>query len=294
MKVALITSLILLLSYPFLSHDLFNYMFDAKILTFYGENPYLKKALDFPTDPWTRFMHWTHRTYPYGPIFLGLTLVPSFLSFGKFLPAYVLFKILFMIFYLLSVWSLNKVNKRLAVTFATHPLIIIEGLLNAHNDLIGIGIALIGFYYLTREKPNELLSRILFLLSAGIKYMTLPIIIISKNKSKMRWFSLSLAIAILAWLTFKSEIQPWYFLTLFIFLPAFEGIIDRTNIFLMGLLFSYYPYIRLGGWDSEDKIIMKHNIILFFTSLNVAYFLYLGIRSRKIKASRLQQSASKS
>jgi len=67
----------LLFSYPFLSHDLFNYLFDAKIVTFYHQNPYILKALDFPSDPWLRFMHWTHRTYPYGPSFLFLTLVPS-------------------------------------------------------------------------------------------------------------------------------------------------------------------------------------------------------------------------
>jgi len=65
--------LIGLISYPAYSHDLFNYMFDAKIATFYQQNPYLYKALDFPTDPWLRFMHWTHRYYPYGPSFLLLS-----------------------------------------------------------------------------------------------------------------------------------------------------------------------------------------------------------------------------
>ena len=62
-------------SYPFLSHDFFNYMFDAKIFSVYQKNPYLYKALDFPQDDWLRFMHWTHRTYPYGPTFLPITLI---------------------------------------------------------------------------------------------------------------------------------------------------------------------------------------------------------------------------
>ena len=44
-RLAIIIGGILLFSYPFLSHDFFNYMFDAKILTFYGKNPYLFKAL---------------------------------------------------------------------------------------------------------------------------------------------------------------------------------------------------------------------------------------------------------
>jgi len=40
-RLAIIIGGILLFSYPFLSHDFFNYMFDAKILTFYGKNPAL-------------------------------------------------------------------------------------------------------------------------------------------------------------------------------------------------------------------------------------------------------------
>jgi len=63
-----LTCVILLFSYPAFSHDIFNYMFDARIVTKYYQNPYFHSALDFPNDLWTRFMHWTHRTYPYGPI----------------------------------------------------------------------------------------------------------------------------------------------------------------------------------------------------------------------------------
>ncbi|PIU36938.1 hypothetical protein COT02_03415, partial [Candidatus Roizmanbacteria bacterium CG07_land_8_20_14_0_80_34_15] len=39
LKLALVIGIVSLISYPFLSHDFFNYMFDAKILTFYGKNP---------------------------------------------------------------------------------------------------------------------------------------------------------------------------------------------------------------------------------------------------------------
>ncbi|MDO8515495.1 MAG: hypothetical protein Q7S14_03265, partial [bacterium] len=77
--------LISLFSYPFLSHDFFNYIFDARIITTYHLNPYFYKALDFPADDWIRFMQWTHRTYPYGPVWLIVTLIPSFLGFSKFI-----------------------------------------------------------------------------------------------------------------------------------------------------------------------------------------------------------------
>ncbi|MBI3366235.1 hypothetical protein HY041_01230, partial [Candidatus Roizmanbacteria bacterium] len=112
LKIAFIIGGILLFAYPFLSHDLFNYLFDAKIVTFYHQNPYFLKPLDFPNDQWLRFMHWTHRTYPYGPVFLGLSLIPSFLSLGKFILSFLFFKTTIVVFYLLTVFCLQKMNKK--------------------------------------------------------------------------------------------------------------------------------------------------------------------------------------
>ncbi len=84
-KIIITTGVILLFGYPDFSHDLFNYIFDARILTHYGLNPYEFKALDFPTDTWIRFMHWTHRTYPYGPAWLAITAIPSLLGLNIFI-----------------------------------------------------------------------------------------------------------------------------------------------------------------------------------------------------------------
>ena len=43
---------------------------------------------------------------------------------------------------------------------------------------------------------------------------------------------------------------------------------------------SYYPYIRLGGWDTEDKVVLKEQIILVFTIMNVLYFVYVIVKER--------------
>ena len=184
LKLALVIGIVSLISYPFLSHDFFNYMFDAKILTFYGKNPYLFRALDFPADHWTRFMHWTHRVYPYGPTFLPITLIPSFLSGGKFILSLFFFKLTFVSFYLGAVWATNKINKNMALVIATHPLIIIEGLNTPHNDLIAMSLGLIGVYLLFNKK---IWSRALFIISGLIKYSTLPILILSK---KNKWLNI--------------------------------------------------------------------------------------------------------
>ena len=156
--------------------------------------------------------------------------------------------------------------------FATNPLIIIEGLVNSHNDLIGVSLGLIGVFYLLISKGFK--SRLLFLISAGIKYITFPLLFLSRDKKKMNRFVFISIIGALVYLSFKSEIQPWYFLNLFIFLPFYEQLINRLNIFFFGLLVSYYPYIRLGGWDSLEKINIKHWIIGVFLIINIVYLLF--------------------
>lgn len=266
-KVAFIIGIVSLVAYPFLSHDFFNYMFDAKILTFYGKNPYLFKALDFPADHWTRFMHWTHRVYPYGPTFLPITLIPSFLSRGKFILSLFFFKLTFTFFYLAAVWVVNKIDKNKALIIATHPLIIIEGLITPHNDLIVMSLGLIGIYLLFNK---SLWSRALFIVSGLIKYSTLPILILSKKNKLLNILAFIGVLAPLFYLSFFSEIQPWYFLILFIFLPIFPNLIRKIEIFLMGLICSYYPYIMLGGWDTKYKVDLKHQIIIYFLIANLA------------------------
>lgn len=280
LKLAGIIGFIMLLSYPLLSHDFFNYMFDAKIFTFYHQNPYIHKALDFPHDPWLRFMHWTHRTYPYGPTFLLISLLPSFLSFGKFIISYGLFKILFISSYLVSVYYLNKLNRKWALMFASHPLIIIEGLLNLHNDLIGVSLAVAGFYYLIKDR--QITGRILLLISAGIKYLTAPFFFIAKKDIRIQYVVLFTTMGIIAYLSFTSEVQPWYFLTLFSLIPFFDDWLTRCNIFFAGLLFSYYPYIRYGGWDKAIYVAQKHQIIVIALSINILYLLYQYFMQRRI------------
>jgi len=318
-RLAIIIGGILLISYPFLSHDFFNYMFDAKILTFYGKNPYLFKALDFPSDHWTRFMHWTHRTYPYGPTFLPLTLIPSFLGMGKFLLTFILFKLMYVAFYIFAVKSLEKINKQLALIIATHPIIIIEGLVNGHNDALALFIAIIAFGFLySKPRNHELtlgafprslcdkyplisrfiprtfwlrgkkkwIARLLFLFSGGIKYITLPLVLVSQKSKIINWIVVTLVCGLLLYLSFKSEIQPWYFLVFFSLIPISGNLVNRIEPLLFGLLLSYYPYIRLGGWDTIGKVSLKKEIIFFSLITNIFYLIFYYVKFNYVKKKR--------
>jgi hypothetical protein len=179
---------------------------------------------------------------------------------------------------------LEKINKRWALIYAIHPLVIIEGLISGHNDLIAVSLGIIGYCLLFRKK--KIFPRIILLFSGLIKYTTLPYILFSSNKKSI-WNILACIgiIGILGHLTFRSEIQPWYFLILFPLLPYFQSIIERLTIFFIGLLLSYYPYIRLGGWDTAEKVTLKHWIISVFFALNAIYLVFIFLqkyRNRKM------------
>lgn len=286
LRLAMLITMITLFSYPFLSHDFFNYLFDAKILTFYGQNPYLHKALDFPTDPWLRFMHWTHRTYPYGPVFLLLTLVPSFLSLGKLVLAFFFFKLLFAVFYLLAVWALTKFDKKVALFFATSPLVIIEGLVNNHNDFLGVSLAIMALYFWHKQK-KIMLAFLFSLGSVGIKYVSALFLPLFKKGKLSVWLSLVIAFLIFGYIYTQIGIHSWYLLNLFILLPFLRSYANSFLVLSFGLLASYYPYLYFGGWDEAWKVTFKEQIILVTLLL---FFLTLILTNRK---NALKKSLSK-
>jgi hypothetical protein len=188
---------------------------------------------------------------------------------GKFILNLILFKGLFVGFYLLGIYVLRKMNNVWALIFATHPLILIEGLVNAHNDLIAVSFGLVGIYYLSKNK--SILGKIFFILSAGIKYLTLPLILLSKKNKKMNYLVIIIQTALVGYLVLFREIQPWYFLTFFVFLPYYAQYIRMFDIFFLALLLSYFPYIFYGSWDD---IWIKQAIIITGFIINGGYLLY--------------------
>jgi hypothetical protein len=186
--VLLIPFFLYFFAYPaFLSYDIFNYLFDAKILTKYYQNPYFHFALQYKFDTWTRFMRWTTRTYPYGPIWLLLTAVPVFLGFDKLVLTILTFKIfnlaVFMGCLKIMQLILKKINKPVEwiYAFALNPVIIYDFLISMHNESLMLLFLLMSIYFFVGDDlmvvpqnfaRNRILSLIFLALSIGVKYMT--------------------------------------------------------------------------------------------------------------------------
>lgn len=265
-KLAIGISLLGLFSYPVFSHDFFNYLFDARIVTFYHQNPYFFRPLDFPDDLWLRFMHWTHRTYPYGPAWLLLTIPASYFGFGKFLLTVINFKFLFIAFYLGSIILIKKIaGKRSAVFFAANPLIIIESLVSPHLDSAMSFFFLLGVYLFIVQKKLFALGALLF--SGGVKFLTLitlPLFFRLPLK-KLLWFSLILLLIGLTPVIWQREIYPWYFLpamTIASLLIENKKVLIFSLALSFGLLLRYAPFLYLG-----KESLPPENILTFFPIL---------------------------
>lgn len=259
-NLVLLTGLILTFSYPALSHDIFNYIFDAKILGFYHQNPYLHSAQDFSQDLWTRFMHWTHRTYPYGPSWLLLTLPFLFLGLGKFSLTLFWFKVLNTLSYFLSAFFIYKICKKTKLSnpslslalFAFNPLVVTEGLISGHLDLTMSALFLASVWFLINKK--FLKSGILWLVSAGVKFVTLVNLPVFFKKWSFKTRVLAatvLSFLAIAIYSIYKEPQPWYWVLPFstaILLPL-KNYLKRFLVVLSLLQpLTYLPYLYLGDY----------------------------------------------
>ncbi len=267
-----LTAIILTFSYNMLSYDLFNYIFDARILTYYHQNPYLHKAQDYPHDPMLGFMRWTNRTYAqaYGPLWLLITLPFSFVGMHIFILTFYLFKILMTSAYLGTVFYLYKILDKLyqskkslgIVLFALNPLVVLESLVSSHNDIVMMFFAVFGFYLLINKRFWW--AVLLLIASALIKYATivlLPIFIWiyfiqKKGKDSIPFYLLNMMvifmIGAITLAIFRTEFQPWYLMYVVTFLPLLQNKYLKGFIVLLTFLaqLTYLPYLFTGLWSS--------------------------------------------
>lgn len=288
-------AVVLTFSYNAFSYDLFNYIFDAKIVTYYHENPYMQKALDYPGDPMLSFMRWTHRVYPYGPVWLGLTVPLSFLGFQLFLPTFFLFKALMSISFVGAVFFIGKIFQKIKperevfalVFFGFNPLVIIESLVSGHLDIVMIFFSLSALYLLLQRKYVN--SYLLFFLSVGVKFVTgilLPVFLaihfLEHRKKRMHWelvFGVSLILLITGVVIASQQsgnFQSWYLLvplSFAVFLSHRYYIMIPAVIISVFALFRYVPFLYLGNWDAPVPHILS---AIMLTSYGIAFVATIG------------------
>lgn len=271
-----------------LSHDIYNYMFNAKAVALYSQDPHLRSALEIaPQDEWVRFMHNVHTTAPYGHVWTYFSLVPFFAGMGKFVTTYLSFKVFMaMGLGLLAFVQSNMVKERSRILlFLLNPLVLIETLSSGHNDVWMMVFALGSFAMLAHVKKmfslQTLASLGLLLVSTQIKEATIVLIplwgcmavsliwprLAGHNavsnllvKVKMYWAEIAVILLFIPLFTARSQqFNPWYLIWPLTFLPFLRSKTLQIGLVVFSLtsLLRYVPLLFVGGYSEAVQLQMR-------------------------------------
>jgi len=277
----LLIAIIFLLGYPLFSHDIFNYIFNTKMVWLYQQNPHNQVAAYFVHDVWLRFMHNVHTPAPYAYGWTALSLIPGILTLTQSLKLSLWgMKLFIACFWLGQLWVLKKIIKKEFPSpkenyrwflFTLNPLVLIETLVVGHNDVVMMFLALVSYYFLLKTKKfldKNLLFSLLFLgLSVSIKYATIVLLPLWLIKVFVRRVNLldipSLAAILLFAIIFTrpDQLHSWYLIWAFSFavLSRSKLIVSLFTALTFGALLRYAPYLYFGHWD--PPVYMLRNVI---------------------------------
>ncbi len=267
-----VSALLLVFSYPGLSYDIFNYMTTAKVLYTYRENPYVVMPIEIPNEPYLAFTRAANKVALYGPVWLAISAAPHFLGLGNVWATMFAFKAVNAAAYVLFSWLVYRWTKNWTnvVFFALNPLVLIEVLVNGHNDIYMMILAVAALRY-----------KNIFALIASwfIKGATVPLIFVFKKSFRWTYWVLAAVFFILAPL--REELYPWY--AVWLIAPA-AMLPYKQNKFLwqftVALSFSlelrYLPYLWMGYYEGPGPMLR-----VLLTAVPVAVFLGWYAWSRK-------------
>lgn len=302
-------SLPLLFSYNAFSRDVFNYIFNSRMVIEYQANPHLTNALQFAHDPWTRFMHNIHTEAPYGYNWTIISLMPYLLGLNKFVVTWFNFRLFSLLSLILISLVLTKTHRLLygkEISFKNwallflNPLILLEIISNSHNDLWMMLPAIMAFNLLLKARKSKkkilyIFSSLLFLtLSITIKLATLalipifliiilyvfwPKIFFFKKINLWKKYSATLMflasiLMFLPLITNRSQqFHPWYLSWPLVFIPVIKNKIWKVALIIFSItsLLRYLPWMYYN--DYGPKILFQQKIITW--SALILTLLYL-------------------
>jgi len=165
------------------SSDIFSYAIFGRIASVYDANPYLTTANRIaPNDALMPYLYWRDIPSPYGPLWTLLSHVIASGDGATPLELILRFKVVgcaavlvdgALIYQLVKPrWPKSAAWAYLA--FAWNPLVLIEGVVAAHNDAVILSFVLAGAFVLVRAHSHVAFVGIL--LSALVKYTTVPLL----------------------------------------------------------------------------------------------------------------------
>lgn len=201
---ALIFGGILIFSYPLTAIDLFIYAIRTRGWALYGLPPLATPPQALPAaDPWLGLAgEWVDAPSPYGPVWELLSLGAFYAGGGNYLAHLLLLKLLGLLAFggcialvyaalkhLRPAWALAG-----TLAFAWNPLVLFEGVQNAHNDIWMTLFLLAALWLLSRQatwsRQTVALAALLLALSILVKFVTvllIPFFLLALLDGKKSW-----------------------------------------------------------------------------------------------------------
>ena len=220
-KVAIVASICLpavanLFVYPVGALDVFNYMIELKLAYGYGENPYLVTFAGYREDPFALPAFLVDVPLFYGPVWLmayGLPVaVVGFKTIMGLLGALKLFNLGLLAltgFVIYRSHGEDRAGWLGVYLFLANPLVLFEGVGNAHNDVL-MTLFLVAALVAFRRK--SVIAGPMFALSALIKLFTIvlaPLLLAVMLRERWGWRRLALA-GSLALLVVVVSVMPFW------------------------------------------------------------------------------------
>jgi len=288
-----------------LSYDVFNYIFNAKMVAVYHANPHVQTALEFSTDTWTRFMHNTHTPAPYGYGWTALSMIPYAFGLGKFITTWVSFRLfsLLSLFLLMLIYQryVKKINLQLFMVLF-NPLLLIEVVSNSHNDLWMMVPAIVSLMLVSRQPQKIGWSLVLLLFSISIKFATLILLPIwlglvfyhrqsfFSNLLSNYWPLMASVLMFIPLLSTRSQLfHPWYLIWALVWLPFIKSShtwINLILIFSASSLFRYLPYLYYGQHTTQT--LFQQQLVTWIPALLYLSLLLIKQLIFKLRAFKVQ------
>jgi len=282
---------VLLFSFPAFSNDIFNYIATARVSFLYRENPYLVMPIDIPNEPMLAFMHAANKIALYGPVWILATFVPYAAGFGNLLVTLFTFKLFVVVWYFVlgsAIWKLTRSLSAVAF-FVFNPLVVIDTLIDAHNDVMMMALALYAFYALKNNRT--VVAWLLLILSVFIKGATLfliPVFVYTwwiKRGNAVRWENVWLWAAYSMFAVFllsplREEMYSWYFIWVLSFLAlrnARDAVTAVAWGFSFGLPLRFLPFAVSRNWGGVTPMVKT---LITAASPALVLFWYILVRKR--------------
>lgn len=177
---SVVFQIILFVSYPILSTDIYSYIFSDRVASVYKENTWKVAPIVFSNDIFYTFADWKAQTNAYGYLHHLVYLPAVYLGGENLFIAIVFYKLTALLFTIASIFALlfllyhhSDAKKSYFVRLIFwNPLLLLEFVGSAHNDSVMVFFLLLGMAFWVRKK--WILAGML--IACAIQVKLLPII----------------------------------------------------------------------------------------------------------------------